>query len=83
MRVLSDRAAGDVVTTLAPVFVPVTSLSAGNVVAYGGGQYTVIKVLPIAVLPGFTVTGLDEAGMRHSLVYDTDDASAELLAVTP
>lgn len=67
-------------TTLIAEFTPVASLQAGQRIRYGGGDYQVAEVLPVAVLSGHVVVAhaggnLDE---RVTLIYAVEDALAEL-----
>jgi len=67
-------------STLLADFVPVTSLHAGQGIRYGGGDYVVAEVLPIAVLSGHAVIAYAGANVdeRVVLVYPNQDAPAEL-----
>jgi len=67
-------------STLLTDFVPVTSLLAGQSIRYGGGDYVVAEVLPIAVLSGHAVIAYagENVDERVVLVFAIQDALAEL-----
>ncbi|GIH07348.1 hypothetical protein Rhe02_54150 [Rhizocola hellebori] len=70
-------------STLTSTFVAVTSLRAGDMVRYGGTDYRVAEVMPVAVLSGHVVVGYSYTdGLRDdraALVYAVDGALAERL----
>jgi len=68
-------------TTLLVDFVPVTSLQAGQHIRYGGDDYVVAEVLPIAVLAGHAVIAYAGENVDERLVlpFANDGALAELL----
>lgn len=68
-------------TTVAPVFVDVTTLTAGNVIVYCGKTYTVLDVVAVAELGGHMVTGIRQDTRERLACYYNDLSPAELLSV--
>ncbi len=68
-------------TVVAYAAVPVSALRAGDVIAYGGDQFTVAEVVPTAVLSGDVVVAFAADGKRVALIYSNADSSAELVSL--
>lgn len=68
-------------TTLVAESVPVADLRPGDMVRYGGDDYRVAEVLPVAALSGHVVVGWSYVGglrtERAALIYANDGALAE------